>query len=80
MWLPEEPKRVNCTAQEMKFSVKVVFSKCEQIRSLFTFTKEIIHGKLNFICSVDIKFGMGFHSECFQRVSRAYDRICGVNN
>ena len=43
MWLPEELVRVNCSVQEMKFSVNVIFSKCEQIRGfpadLFIFTK-----------------------------------------
>ena len=38
----------------MKFSIKDLFSKCEQIRrkDLFTFTKEILNGKLHFLCSV----------------------------
>ena len=33
------------TAQKMKFSIKDFFSKCEQIRSLVTFTEEILDGK-----------------------------------
>ena len=42
------------TAQKMKFSIKDFFSKCEQIRKklwIFTFTKEIFDGKLEFKCS-----------------------------
>ena len=42
------------TAQKMKFSIKDFFGKCDQIRSfldLVTFTEEILHGKLHFLCS-----------------------------
>ena len=42
------------TAQKKKFSIKDFFSKCGQIRSsanLFTFTEEILNGKLHFLCS-----------------------------
>ena len=42
------------TAQKMKFSIKDFFSKCDQMRSpedLVTFTKEILNGKLHFLCS-----------------------------
>ena len=43
------------TAQKMKFSIKEFFSKYEQIRrknaDLVTFTKEILNGKLYFLCS-----------------------------
>ena len=35
------------TAQKMKFSIKDFFSKCDQIQ----FTKEILNGKLHFLCS-----------------------------
>ena len=36
----------------MKFSIKDFFSKCEQIRRKpFTFTKEVLNGKLHFLCS-----------------------------
>ena len=34
----------------MKFSIKDFFSKCGQIRSLHI-TKEILNGKLHFLCS-----------------------------
>ena len=45
-----------CTAQKIKFSIKVFFSKCDQIRSfqwvdMVTFTDEILYGKLHFWCS-----------------------------
>ena len=38
----------------MKFSVRDLFSKCDQIRSadLVTFTEETLNGKLHFLCSV----------------------------
>ena len=43
------------TAQKMKFSIKNFFSKCDQIHSLtaglVTFTEEILHRKLHFLCS-----------------------------
>ena len=39
------------TAQKMKFSIKHFFSKCVQIRRNFTFTEEILNGKLHFLCS-----------------------------
>ena len=36
----------------MKFSIKDFFSKCDQIRSVLKkFTKEILNGKLHFLCS-----------------------------
>ena len=38
------------TAQKMKFSIKDFFKKFDQIRS-FTFTEEILNGKLHFLCS-----------------------------
>ena len=41
-------KIVQITAQKMKFSVKDFFSKCDQI---LTFTKEVLNGKLPFLCS-----------------------------
>ena len=40
------------TAQKMKFSIKDVFSKCDLIPNLVTFTEEILSGKLHFLCSV----------------------------
>ena len=46
------------TAQKMKFSIKDFLSKCDQIRrklDLVTFTKEILNGKLHFLCSNDSK-------------------------
>ena len=32
--LINESKQANCTAQKMKFSIKDIFSKCDQSRSL----------------------------------------------
>ena len=48
------------TAQKMKFPIKGLFSKCDQIRrklriwsaDLVTFTEEILNEKLHFLCSV----------------------------
>ena len=40
------------TAQKMKFSIKYVFSKCDQIANLITFTEEMLNKKLYFLCSV----------------------------
>ena len=44
------------TAQKMKFSIKDICNKCDQIHSspanLVTFTEEILNGKLRFLCSV----------------------------
>ena len=37
----------SCTAQNMKFSIKDFFRKCD----FFTFTEEILNGKLHFLCS-----------------------------
>ena len=43
--------------QKMKFSMKDFFSKCDQIRwklqIWFTFTEEILNGKLIFLCSTN---------------------------
>ena len=39
------------TAQKMKFSIKYVFSKCDQIANLITFTEEMLNKKLYFLCS-----------------------------
>ena len=39
------------SAHKTKFSIKHFFSKCDQIR-IFTFTEEILNGKLHFLCSV----------------------------
>ena len=36
-----------CTAQNMKFSIKDFFSKCD----LVTFTEEILNGELHFLCN-----------------------------
>ena len=48
---------INYTARKMKFSIKVFFSKCDQIRrklriwaDLVTFTEEILNRKLHFLC------------------------------
>ena len=47
------------TAQKMRFSIKVFFSKSEEMYTeeictadLVTFTEEIRHGKFHFLCSV----------------------------
>ena len=41
------------TAQKIKFFTDDFFRKCDQIRrKLVTFTKEILYGKLNFLCTV----------------------------
>ena len=47
----------------MKFSIKELFSKCDQIRSadLVTFTEENINGKLYFLYSVM----MGINTQFF---------------
>ena len=50
------------TAQKMKFSIKYFFSKCDQIcrkLDLFTFTEEILKGKLYFLCSEWLLIPMG---------------------
>ena len=39
------------TAQKMKFSIKYVFSKCDQIVNLITFTEDMLNKKLYFLCS-----------------------------
>ena len=39
----------NLTAQKSKVSIKDFFSNCDQIRS--PFAKEILNGKLHFLCS-----------------------------
>ena len=44
----------NFTAQKNKVFVKDFFSKCKQFRSLFTFTKETLNGKLHFLCSASL--------------------------
>ena len=50
----------NETVQRMKFSIKYFFSKCDQnlqfSADLFTFTEEILNGKLHFL----------LHCECFR--------------
>ena len=51
---------IDHTAQNMKFSIKDFFSKCDQIRlrkfteeMYWTFTEEIFNGKHHFLCSVN---------------------------
>ena len=47
---------IPCASQKMKFSIKDFFSKCDQIQRklrIFTFTEEILDGKLQFLCSVE---------------------------
>ena len=38
------------TAQKIKFSIKDFFTECEEPADLVTFTREILHGKLHFLC------------------------------
>ena len=56
IWLRKiNSDRAITTTQKMKFSIKDIFSKCDQIRSpadLVTFTEKILNGKLHFLCSV----------------------------
>ena len=46
----------------MKFPIKDFFSKCDQNSQfpadLVTFTEEILHGKLHFLCSVSDQFSL----------------------
>ena len=56
---------VTFTAQKLNFSIKDFFSKCDQIRIFFTFTEEILNGKLLFLCSA-----LRIH-KCFISVSRS---------
>ena len=48
------------TAQNIKFSIKDFFSNCDQIRSFMRnwsyLLKEILYGKLHFLCSVRDRF------------------------
>ena len=41
--------KITFTAQKMRFSIKDLFSKCE---NLVTFTEEILNGTLHFLSSV----------------------------
>ena len=46
-------REANDTEQKMKFSIEDFFSKCEhETADLVTFTEEILHGKLHFLCSI----------------------------
>ena len=46
-------REANDTEQKMKFSIEDFFSKCEhETADLVTFTEEILHGKLHFLCSM----------------------------
>ena len=61
------------TAQIRKFSTKDFFNKCDQIRrklrktaDLVTFTKEILSGKLHFLCS-DWKQTATFRTHSYQK-------------
>ena len=37
--------------KKMKFSIKIFYSKCDQIVDLVKFTEEILNEKLHFRCS-----------------------------
>ena len=51
------------TAQKMKFSIKDLFSKCDQA-DLVTFTEETLDGKLHFLCAaVKYLFNEAFMGE-----------------
>ena len=56
----------NGTVQRMKFSIKYFFSKCDQnlqfSADLFTFTEEILNGKLHFYCTVNVLDGSYFNT------------------
>ena len=47
-------------AEQMEFSIKDFFSKCDQIhrklRNLVRFTKEMLNERLRFLCSVKLKY------------------------
>ena len=43
---------LHCTKQQVP--VTSFFSKCKQVTDLFTFTKEIFHWKLHFLCSISM--------------------------
>ena len=50
------PFQLTYTAEKMNFSINDFFSKCDQIQEtadLFTFTEEILNGKLDFLCSAN---------------------------
>ena len=51
----------------MKFSIKDLFSNCDEIKfsaNLVTFTKEFINGKLHFLCSVQDNLQVNIHLRC----------------
>ena len=53
----------------MNFSIKGLFSKCDQIRrhaDLATFTEAILNGKLHFLCSdTYIRANVNFDHSCY---------------
>ena len=55
-YLQRVPLDVSINAQNMKFSIKDFFSKCDQIlcklQTWSNLLKEILNGKLHFLCSV----------------------------
>ena len=62
-------KKIFCTAQKMKFFIKDFFSKCDQIRSFLK--KEILYGKLHFLCSGECL--LLFIQEKFYFVNASFD-------
>ena len=58
------------TAQKMKFSVKDFFGKCEQKekKEIQRNTKEILNGKLHFLCSPDCR-KQWFYRKCIARTN-----------
>ena len=81
-----------CTALKMKFSIKDFFSKCGKLRNwkleilqgtanLVTFTEEILHGKLHFLCSdAIISWVIVFLREAFWHLQsyRHFDNYAGT--
>ena len=62
------------SAQKMKLSLKDFFSKCDQIRDLFTFTEEILNGKLHF-CAV---FKVRIVGPCTALAAKAPNRTVNI--
>ena len=68
---------MNFTAQKMKFSIEDFFSKCDQTSNLVTF-KEILNGKLHFLCSAFNK--VSSHGDVFATQSNISDRFFCKNS
>ena len=49
-------RKMGFTAQKMKFPIKKFFSECDknpqESTGLVTFSEEILHGKLHFLCNI----------------------------